>query len=316
MTSWELVPPLRGADPGTGTATRRRPATRMPRPAGSMPVSRRTVLRAGAALGTAAGMAAIGVFPAARRAYADGYDIYGSCPSYASDHDCSPGCGPSTIFADACNTSGTYAGFHKDDGVTWTLRPNQCYSGNYDGWLWRYQGACGTCTCYVERRCHDGFRQTGSGWVRSICRWNTDCGCPGEVTWPVVRRGNSGANVYTVQHLLNFHGATLTADGAFGPLTETAVRDFQVTSGLPDTGIVDARTWPVLIVTVRRNDRTEAVRAAQRQLNKYGYALTVDGVFGAATESAVREFQRQNSITADGVVAQRTWRALTGGVGV
>jgi len=114
---------------------------------------RRGLLRAATALG----FAALGVFPAARRAYADGYDIWdGECPSYAEDHDCSPGCGPSAIFGDACETSGPNLGFHKDDGITWTLRPNQCYSGTYDGWIWRYEGACGTCSCHVERRCHDG----------------------------------------------------------------------------------------------------------------------------------------------------------------
>jgi hypothetical protein len=322
MTGLDVVPPLRGSDldaratpgrpPPTGRTVRAH-ASPGPRP---WAPSRRTVLQAGAALGTAAGMAALGVFPAARRAYADGYDIFGSCPSYATDHDCSPGCGPSQIFADACVTSGVNTGFHKADGVTWTLRPNQCYASTYDGWLWRHQGACGSCACYVERRCHDGYRKTASGWVRSICRWNTDCGCPGQVSWPTVRRGQSGPNVYTVQHLLRVRGATLTADGVFGPITEAAVRDFQRASGLPVTGVVGPQTWPTLVVTVRRPDRGEAVRGAQRQLNKYAYGLVVDGIFGPATESAVRDFDRQSGLTVDGVVGSATWRALTGGAGV
>src|SRR5690606_21651822 len=162
----------------------------------------------------ALGFAVLSVFPAARKAYADGYDIYtGSCPSYASDHDCSPGCGPSTIFADACETSGSYTGFHKNDGVTWKLRPNQCFSGTYDGWLWGDQGACGTCACSVERRCHDGYRKTSSGWVKSICRWNTACGCQEPVSWPTVRRGDRGPDVYTIQHLLTHRGHATAIDG-------------------------------------------------------------------------------------------------------
>jgi Putative peptidoglycan binding domain len=306
-----VIPPLRGADPGTGPRRRAwRPDTYLGAP------SRRTVLRAGVALGTAAGMAALGVFPAVRKAHADGYDIYGSCPSYATDHNCSPGCGPSTIFGDSCNLTGANLGFHKDDGVTWMLRPNQCFDNTFDGWVWRFQGACGTCACFVERRCHDGYRRTGSGWVRSICRWNTDCGCQGSVDFPVVARGASGGNVRAIQELLNARGATLDADGQYGPLTEAAVSAFQRDNGLTATGTVDAPTWPVLVATVRRGDSSGAVRAAQVELNRYGYQLTVDGVFGELTDGAARNFQLQAALTVDGVVGRNTWRTLAGGAGV
>ncbi len=302
------VPALRGPDPGTG-AVRRRPEGRL-RAVTSWALSRRGLLQAGTALG----MVALSVFPAARRAYADGYDIYtGSCPSYADDHDCSPGCGPSTIFADSCETSGSHLGFHKNDGVTWKLRPNQCFSGTYDGWLWRHQGSCGACACSVERRCHDGYRRTTSGWVKSICRWNAQCGCQGTVSWPTVRRGDSGANVYTVQHLLTYRGYSTGIDGIFGSDTEAKVKAFESSAGLTVNGIVESATWQRLVVTVRRPDSNHAVRGAQRQLNRYGYALTVDGIFGPATEAAARDFQRQNGLTVDGVVGQNTWRTLTGG---
>ena len=45
----------------------------------------------------------------------------------------------------------------------------------------------------------------------------------------------------------------------------------------------------------------------------YGYQLAVDGVFGAGTLAAATDFQRQNRITADGIVGPTTWRTLTGG---
>lgn len=310
MNTLDMVPTLRGPNPGTGPAPRRRPSRRTGTPGGGgWALSRRTLFGAGTALG----MAALSIFPAARQAWADGYTIYDSCPSYADDHNCSPGCGPSTIFADSCNTSGTYTGYHKTDGVTWTLRPNQCYAGTYDGWLWRYQGACGACACGVERRCHDGYRKTGSGWVKSICRWNTDCGCLGSVNWPTIRRGSTGPNVYTVQHLLTAQGYPTTADGIFGSGTEASVKEFQTAEGITSDGVVGPATWSVLVITVRSGDSGHAVRGLQRQLNRYGYALVVDGIFGPATDAAVRDFQLQNGLSVDGIAGQNTWRTLTGG---
>ncbi|HEX5597258.1 MAG TPA: peptidoglycan-binding protein [Micromonosporaceae bacterium] len=311
MTTLDAVPPLRGTDPGTGTAVRRLPVASRGRSrfAISWALSRRTLLQAG----TAVGMTALSIFPAARRAYADGYTIYGGCPTYAADHNCSPGCGPSAIFGDACNTSGTYKGYHKNNGTTWKLRPNQCYAGTYDGWKWRYQGPCGACACYVERRCHDGYKKTSSGWVKSICRWNTSCGCLTSVSWPTTKRGQRGTNVYTVQHLLVARGYSTTVDGIFGSHTETRVKQFQSAKKLKATGVVDRLTWPLLVVTVRYSSSGHAVRGVQRQLRKHGYNLPVTGNFVSQTDAAVRDFQRKNGLYIDGIVGQNTWRTLTGG---
>lgn len=312
MTSLETVPTLRTPPADARPAGRRRvPGTGPGRPFAGLAPARRRVLQAATALG----FAAVGLFPAARQAYADGYDIWtGDCPSYASDHNCSPGCGPSTVFAAACATTGEHAGFHKNDGVTWTLRPNQCYSGSYDGWLWRFSEECGTCGCGIERRCHDGYHNTGAGWVRSICRHTTECGCPGAVSWPTTDRGTTGPDAYTVQHLVTHHGFATEADGIFGEDTERQVRLFQEDRGLAATGAADPETWPELAETVRRGDVTDAVRGAQRQLVKHGYDLEVDGNFGTLTDEAVRAFQGRKDLVVDGIVGQATWRHLTGTV--
>ncbi|RZE55952.1 peptidoglycan-binding protein [Streptomyces albidoflavus] len=318
MTTLDDIPMLRRPDGADRPARRVRPDGKRRGKGLSLPrfaMSRRTALQTA----TAVGFASLGVFSAAREAYADGYDIWtGECPSYASEHDCSPGCGPSIVHATSCETSGEHKGFHKNDGVTWTLRPNQCYSGTYDGWLWRFTGACGACACGIERRCHDGYINSGSGWVRSICRWTTDCGCEGTVTWPTVRSGARGPDVHAAQHLVSHHGFATDPDGIFGPATQTAVQEFQTSVGLEATGVVNAQTWPRLVVTVRSGDsgdRGEAVRAAQRQFVKHGHPITVDGVFGPRTDEAARAVQRAAGLTVDGVVGQQTWRALLGGAG-
>ncbi|PTA68622.1 peptidoglycan-binding protein [Deinococcus arcticus] len=142
------------------------------------------------------------------------------------------------------------------------------------------------------------------------------------LTWQALRQGDSGRDVVTLQYLLRHRGQTLSVDGAFGAGTDTAVRNFQRASGLTVDGIVGGNTWEKLIATVRQGDSNNAVRAVQDQLRSgYGYgSVTVDGVFGAGTNTAVRDFQSKRGLSADGVVGLNTWHALvtgssTGGTG-
>ena len=50
----------------------------------------------------------------------------------------------------------------------------------------------------------------------------------------------------------------------------------------------------------------EAVFTLQNQLNKLGYRVSEDGVFGYTTLLAVRDFQRQVGLTVDGIVGTGT----------
>ena len=54
-----------------------------------------------------------------------------------------------------------------------------------------------------------------------------------------------------------------------------------------------------------------SVRILQRLLLANGYAIRVDGNFGALTEIAVKAFQSNRNLTIDGVVGQQTWQQLT-----
>jgi peptidoglycan hydrolase-like protein with peptidoglycan-binding domain len=130
--------------------------------------------------------------------------------------------------------------------------------------------------------------------------------------WPIVRKGDSGQRVYTVQYLLNQHGADLVVDGRFGIVTKLAVERFQKKNSLFPNGVAGQKTWPALIVTVWRGSMGDAVRAVQTQLHyAYGYHfVAVDGVFGPITERAVKRFQKKYGLVPDGVVGKRTWNAL------
>jgi N-acetyl-anhydromuramyl-L-alanine amidase AmpD len=135
-------------------------------------------------------------------------------------------------------------------------------------------------------------------------------GGPAPRTWPIVQRGQSGERVKTVQYLLREYGINVTADGIFGPATESAVKTFQTSKGVTADGIVGAATWEVLVFVTKRNDSGDAVRAIQSQLISKGYSLTIDGFFGASTETAVRSFQTSRSILSDGIVGLDTWNQL------
>lgn len=52
----------------------------------------------------------------------------------------------------------------------------------------------------------------------------------------------------------------------------------------------------------------------QNDLNKLGYALAADGVFGPVTRAAVVAFQVSARITVDGVVGPQTWQALANAI--
>ncbi|MEY9855961.1 peptidoglycan hydrolase-like protein with peptidoglycan-binding domain [Catenulispora sp. GAS73] len=130
--------------------------------------------------------------------------------------------------------------------------------------------------------------------------------------WPNVIDGDTGSNVQAVQYLLRYHGASITADGQFGSGTPAAAKSFQSAHGLGADGQIGPKTWSALIVQVQQGATGDDVRAAQVELNKFGYGLTVDGSFGAGTATAARAFQSAHGLGVDGQVGPQTWQMLVG----
>ena len=62
-------------------------------------------------------------------------------------------------------------------------------------------------------------------------------------------------------------------------------------------------------LTVRRGDHGDLVREIQRSLG----ITPEDGIFGAVTETRVREFQRLRGVVPDGIVGPKTWAQLDRG---
>jgi peptidoglycan hydrolase-like protein with peptidoglycan-binding domain len=64
--------------------------------------------------------------------------------------------------------------------------------------------------------------------------------------------------------------------------------------------------WPV----VQNGSQGHPIRTLQFLLRARGHNLTVDGIFGPATEAAVKAFQTGQGITPDGILSPQTWAAL------
>ncbi len=62
--------------------------------------------------------------------------------------------------------------------------------------------------------------------------------------------------------------------------------------------------------TLKYGSTGEQVKELQAALNRHGYNLTVDGVFGAKTSTAVKDFQTRKGLVVDGVAGEKTWAAL------
>ena len=139
--------------------------------------------------------------------------------------------------------------------------------------------------------------------------------------------GSSGDGVLTVQYYLSYIALFVPTvqeaalDGSFGPTTSNAVRSFQRTYDLPETGVVDRATWDRMeqvyfeIVSeidyeffggrilpfpgriLREGIEGNDVRVLQEYLNYIALTYTeiprvnVDGVFGPSTANQVRELK-------------------------
>lgn len=129
--------------------------------------------------------------------------------------------------------------------------------------------------------------------------------------YPTYKKGDTGVEVFAIQHLLRARGFDLAVDGIFGNETQSKVEDFQTQNNLKEDAIVGPETWKALIIQAQQGKTGQEVRAIQRLLrDKFGYNITVDGIFGPDTANAVKDFQSDHNLAADGIVGPLTWQKL------
>lgn len=86
----------------------------------------------------------------------------------------------------------------------------------------------------------------------------------------------------------------------------------QFHKGLKVDGLRGPKTLDAC-VTVKRGARGNVTRLIQERLNSVGFKLSADGIFGGGTENAVKVFQRNRGLSADGIVGRNTWDWLLRG---
>ena len=143
---------------------------------------------------------------------------------------------------------------------------------------------------------------------------------------PTISTGSSGKDVRRLQRIFvmtKVLGAS-NITGTFDSTTEQAVKDFQQGEGLTVDGIVGPITWGALPADPNtplsaRGASGSVVTALQKGLKKYSTPATdpgaVDGDFGPKTEAAVKAYQQDRGVPADGIVGDQTWWAPAGAAG-
>lgn len=138
-------------------------------------------------------------------------------------------------------------------------------------------------------------------------------GSAGEATQAAVRNA-----VIRLQVELQQRGyAPGSADGSFGSKTRKALQAFQTDSGLEPTGTADRDTWAELNADSAGLRAGAAVRSGkqvkylQQALIGLGYLNgAADGSYGPKTRAAVKEYQRDYGLSADGSAGAKTMTSL------
>jgi peptidoglycan hydrolase-like protein with peptidoglycan-binding domain len=121
-----------------------------------------------------------------------------------------------------------------------------------------------------------------------------------EAIMSILKRGLSGEPVKILQVKL-----AVTADGEFGPGTETALKAYQQKQGLKVDGIAGPDTFAQMglfeLILLKPGTSGDTVKKLQQSLG-----IAADGQFGSGTQKAVREFQSKNGLEADGLAGPAT----------
>lgn len=148
-----------------------------------------------------------------------------------------------------------------------------------------------------------------------------------EGTLRTLHKGSYGSDVEALQEALTALGFfTSRVDGQFGIRTERALKKYQKARGLEGDGVLGAETRRTLAEDgyempewypdvfpdgferyLEMGTKGMDVRAVQEKLIEKGYLTgRADHIYGKKTRDAVKQFQQDNGLRADGVCGPKT----------
>ena len=242
------------------------------------------------------------------------------------------------------NNGWSGAGYHflvKKDGKVYRLRPEDkvgahAYGSNYNSLGVCFEGnfmeedmpaeqikAGQELVAYLKNK----YNITTVQAHRDVCATS----CPGN-KFPFDEIANSEAsneiisqpqknenkgNVARIQATLNDrYGLNIAVDNIYGNETRKALvkglqteLNKQYHRGLIVDGIFGANTYNACI-NVRIGAEGNITYLIQAMLVCHSFDIDADGIFGNATENAVREFQKRNGLSQDGIVGKNTFNKL------
>lgn len=236
------------------------------------------------------------------------------------------------------------AGYHflvKKDGKVYRLRPEDkvgahAYGSNYNSLGICFEGD------YMEEDMQEAQKEAGKELVaylknkynittvqahRDVCATS----CPGDKfpfdeianseanneVIPQLQKDTQKGNVARIQSTLNErYGLNIAVDNIYGNETKKALvkglqteLNKQYRRGLAVDGIFGTNTYNACI-NVRKGAEGNITYLIQAMLVCHSFDIDADGIFGLATENAVKEFQSRNGLSVDGIVGKNTFNKL------
>ena len=236
------------------------------------------------------------------------------------------------------------AGYHflvRKDGTIYRLRPEDkvgahAYGSNYNSIGVCFEGN------YMEEDMPEVQKQAGKELVaylknkykistvqkhKDVCATS----CPGDKfpfneiaksetsneIIPQPQENIQKGNVAEIQTTLNDrYGLNIAVDNIYGNETKKALvkglqteLNKQYHRGLAVDGIFGTNTYNSCI-NVRKGAEGNITYLIQAMLVCHSFDIDADGIFGNATENAVREFQKRNGLSQDGIVGKNTFNKL------
>ena len=235
------------------------------------------------------------------------------------------------------------AGYHflvRKDGTTYRLRPEDAvgahaYGSNYD--------SIGICAegKYNEEEMPEAQKQAiielikyleSKYNINTIQKHKDVCAtsCPGnnypfeEIVNGISVSGDveevldiTTEDIARIQAALNErYGLNIAVDNIYGNETRKALvkglqteLNKQYNRDLVVDGIFGANTYNACI-NIRRGAEGSITYLIQAMLVCHSFNIEADGIFGQATENAVKEFQKRNGLSADGICGKNTFKKL------